>query len=349
MTHPGIPLGHTIPAHRAFGWCAHCPDHTVAEELAAWQTREPIDVSPGPAAEIDRLRTENGRMRHELEVMYGGAFDKLPEPAAVSAAVAPPTQAVLRDFLWRLEQSAGDAAAEKFLDDNPELRRAAAVPSAGQAPATNPRHGLSVQHADALWDAVATPGPRTATYPEQHERVCRTVARIIDDITAGHTAGDPAATLREQAERLSTKANKLTENLHNLAYFVAKDRLREAEILDREAAELRRLADETPDTQTPSMRLARQSVQAMADTLQRACPPGCVACATDESHDPAPAAGARQEATATDEPAPGSTGHRPCRTFVSGGTVWCCEEGETDCPCVCHQPAAGARQDGDQT
>lgn len=29
--------------------------------------------------------------------------------------------AELRDFLWRLEQSAGDAAAEKFLDDNPEL------------------------------------------------------------------------------------------------------------------------------------------------------------------------------------------------------------------------------------
>ena len=29
----------------------------------------------------------------------------------------------LCDFLWRLEQSAGDAAAEKFLDDNPELRR----------------------------------------------------------------------------------------------------------------------------------------------------------------------------------------------------------------------------------
>jgi hypothetical protein len=27
------------------------------------------------AAEIERLRTENARMRHELEVMYGGAFD----------------------------------------------------------------------------------------------------------------------------------------------------------------------------------------------------------------------------------------------------------------------------------
>jgi hypothetical protein len=42
----------------------------------------------------------------------------LPEPADRAA--------VLRDFLWRLEQSAGDAAAEKFLDDNPELRRMAA-------------------------------------------------------------------------------------------------------------------------------------------------------------------------------------------------------------------------------
>ncbi|MEV5942711.1 hypothetical protein [Streptomyces sp. NPDC051994] len=27
------------------------------------------------AAQLDRLRTENSRMRHELEVMYGGAFD----------------------------------------------------------------------------------------------------------------------------------------------------------------------------------------------------------------------------------------------------------------------------------
>ena len=40
-----------------------------------------------------------------------------------------------------------------------------------------------------------------------------------------------------------------------------------------------------------------------------------------------------------------TTESHPCRTFVSGGTVWCCEEGETDCPCVCHQPADGARQD----
>jgi hypothetical protein len=31
----------------------------------------------GQTAELDRLRTENERMRHELEVMYGGAFDTL--------------------------------------------------------------------------------------------------------------------------------------------------------------------------------------------------------------------------------------------------------------------------------
>jgi hypothetical protein len=31
------PLGHSIPAHRVHGWCSHCPDRSVAEEVAAWQ------------------------------------------------------------------------------------------------------------------------------------------------------------------------------------------------------------------------------------------------------------------------------------------------------------------------
>lgn len=46
-------------------------------------------------------------------------------PAAAAGSVPAADRATLRDFLWRLEQSAGDAAAEKFLDDNPELRRVA--------------------------------------------------------------------------------------------------------------------------------------------------------------------------------------------------------------------------------
>ncbi|MEU5091693.1 hypothetical protein [Streptomyces sp. NPDC021356] len=40
---------------------------------------------------------------------------------------------------------------------------------------------------------------------------------------------------------------------------------------------------------------ARQDETAATETRPEACPPGCVACATDESHDPAPAAGARQD------------------------------------------------------
>ncbi|MEV6696273.1 hypothetical protein AB0M68_03795 [Streptomyces sp. NPDC051453] len=38
------------------------------------------------AAELERLRTENGRMRHELEVMYGGAYDS-PKPQPADQAV----------------------------------------------------------------------------------------------------------------------------------------------------------------------------------------------------------------------------------------------------------------------
>ncbi|WP_030672312.1 hypothetical protein [Streptomyces sp. NRRL B-1347] len=45
--------------------------------------------------------------------------------------------------------------------------------------AADARDGLTVQQADALWDAVAVPGPRTPTYPEQYERVCRAVAAIL--------------------------------------------------------------------------------------------------------------------------------------------------------------------------
>ena len=34
------PLGHSIAAHRAFGWCSHCKEHGVAEEVGAWRVRE---------------------------------------------------------------------------------------------------------------------------------------------------------------------------------------------------------------------------------------------------------------------------------------------------------------------
>lgn len=34
------PLGHSSAAHRAFGWCSHCKDHGLAEEVGAWRIRE---------------------------------------------------------------------------------------------------------------------------------------------------------------------------------------------------------------------------------------------------------------------------------------------------------------------
>lgn len=48
------------------------------DEIAAMPAAAPVAVSPTDrGAELERLRTENARMRHELEVMYGGAFDSL--------------------------------------------------------------------------------------------------------------------------------------------------------------------------------------------------------------------------------------------------------------------------------
>jgi hypothetical protein len=70
--------------------------------------------------------------------------------------------------------------------DPAELRRLAveAHHTGTQQPSV-PASRLSGQHADALWDAIAPPGPARPSYPVQHERVCRVVADIVDEVTAG--------------------------------------------------------------------------------------------------------------------------------------------------------------------
>ncbi|MEU1043908.1 hypothetical protein ABZ400_01975 [Streptomyces sp. NPDC005897] len=97
---------------------------------------------------------------------------------------------------------------------------------------------------------------------------------------------DRASVLREAADRLSRKAAALTEGLHDMAHFVAKDRLREAEILDREAAELRRMADETQPAETEAC--------PGYETAPNRCACPCEGC---KHHCGAhqPAAGARQD------------------------------------------------------
>jgi hypothetical protein len=90
---------------------------------------------------------------------------------AVLAVLPAPVDraAVLRDFLWRLEQSAGDAAAEKFLDDNPELRRLADEAPQPEAEAQPPYHRWSVETRDAVADQW-TPGTPIADRDKAVER-----------------------------------------------------------------------------------------------------------------------------------------------------------------------------------
>jgi hypothetical protein len=97
----------------------------------------------------------------------------------------------------------------------------------------------------ADWEAMA----------ERTGRLRKTTKELLDraeelEARVAQLSVDRAAVLGEAADRLSQKAAALTEGLHGLAHFVAKDRLREAKILDREAAELRRMADETQPAET---------------------------------------------------------------------------------------------------
>ncbi|WP_069766023.1 hypothetical protein [Streptomyces sp. LUP47B] len=72
------------------------------------------------------------------------------------------------------------------------------------APPTGQTHGLTVQQADALWDAVAIPGPHTPTFPGQHDRVCRAVAGILAELPAAAASptGQPAEVRLELARVL---------------------------------------------------------------------------------------------------------------------------------------------------
>jgi hypothetical protein len=57
---------------------------------------------------------------------------------------------------------------------------------------------LTVQQQDALWDAIAVPGQKEPRFVEQHERVCRTVAQLLDDATCGpRTVLDDIRALRD--------------------------------------------------------------------------------------------------------------------------------------------------------
>jgi hypothetical protein len=85
------------------------------------------------------------------------------------------------------------------------------------APPANETHGLSVQHADALWDAIATPGPHKPTFMEQHKRVCHTVARILEELTP---IEEPTADAQHMSTRMQAAA--VTPDHEHLLRLIAR-------------------------------------------------------------------------------------------------------------------------------
>lgn len=138
--------------------------------------------------------------------------------------------------------------------------------------------------AAAVWERCRTEG--TSVVVDDPRNIAVAALAAVLPATTNHDT-DTNAALREAANRMSRKATALTEDLHDLAHFVAKDRLREAEILDREAAELRRVADETAATETQA------AAWGVCQDCGAAAGPDCDCPPLAEQ----PAAGARQDGT----------------------------------------------------
>jgi hypothetical protein len=100
-----------------------------------------------------------------------------------------------------------------------------------------------VQHADALWDAIATPGPHRETDVEQHERVCRVVAEIIGELTPPADPPVDRAAALSPAERamLTYALNQAQERIWSEDGFTDEDQAA--------VDSLRRMADEAQPAQ----------------------------------------------------------------------------------------------------
>ena len=123
--------------------------------------------------------------------------------------------------------------------DEPEL----AVSSAGQAPATN-HTDLREQIAETLATAEGWTWAHGLQFKDIDTPSAEAYRKLADAVLAVLPAPtDRAATLREEADRIdATRADFPIAVQNGITWATAEMR--------RHAAELRRLADETPDTQT---------------------------------------------------------------------------------------------------
>ncbi|OXS35411.1 hypothetical protein [Streptomyces sp. XY006] len=245
---------------------------------------------------------------------------------------------------------------------------------------TDHTHGLSVQHADALWDAVAIPGPATPTFTEQHERVCVAVAEIIDEVTAVGEEPEQAA-LRDRIRRAVCEAEGFawdSDTLEPDEYGEVADAVLAVLPPPVSRADVyRELADQQEQTAATDVIRRRRSIatarrlfavelRRMADEAQpddtvHACPgrwggPGCK-CFDDEAQPgteaPADVRHAREAlytaATGTGRmPEHDATRHLTTLTQAAEAPIRDCPD---DCPChrVCigrpRQPGADRRDD----
>jgi hypothetical protein len=146
--------------------------------------------------------------------------------------------------------------------------------SAAVAPPTT-THGLSVPHADALWDAVAIPGPRTPTYPEQHERVCRAVRDILDELTPA-----PA----EPAARTALR-DRIADTLTAAAYECdGKCGLSERECYDAHPITFSAMAGGTTHVDGSVTAIADAVLAVLPEPADRAAEPVCICGHPNEQH-----------------------------------------------------------------
>lgn len=139
----------------------------------------------------------------------------------------------------------------------------------------DPTHGLSVQHADALWDAVAIPGPTEPTFPMQHERVCRAVAGILDELRTPPAVPVSSPPPDQTADRAADRAAVLREAAHDLATAFGDPKVKHigaiaASHLRRRARELEGRETDEEQPETPLEKRLRYS-ERRNDELRTEC------------------------------------------------------------------------------
>lgn len=65
MADTSAPLGHSVSAHRVYGWCSHCRGHGPGEELVAWR------LEATELAAADQHAAENNDAPAPSEVSSG--------------------------------------------------------------------------------------------------------------------------------------------------------------------------------------------------------------------------------------------------------------------------------------